>query len=95
MVRYLTDPDNQNMDSRAQDQWHRLIHPMVCGIFPDQGSNQCSLHWQVRKSRQEVLLMLLEQGLIFHDIESKACPVLLVLLAPSGNDEYKAEGHER
>ena len=36
--------------------------------------------------------MLLEQGLIFHDIESKVCPVLLVLLAPSGNDKYKAEG---
>ena len=25
---------------------HRLSCPGVCGIFPDQGSNLCLLHWQ-------------------------------------------------
>ena len=24
----------------------RLSCPLACGIFPDQGLNQCSLHWQ-------------------------------------------------
>ena len=26
---------------------HRLSHSAACGIFPDQGSIQCPLHWQV------------------------------------------------
>ena len=26
---------------------HGLSHPVTCGIFPDQGSNPCPLHWQV------------------------------------------------
>eukprot|EP00070_Physeter_catodon_P047344 XP_028354238.1 putative serine/threonine-protein phosphatase 4 regulatory subunit 1-like isoform X2 [Physeter catodon] len=39
---------------------------------------------QVRKSSQEVLLILLEQDLIFqHDIESKVCPIWLALSAPT------------
>ncbi|XP_011218430.2 serine/threonine-protein phosphatase 4 regulatory subunit 1 isoform X2 [Ailuropoda melanoleuca] len=47
---------------------------------------------QVRKSSQEVLLILLEQDLISqHDIENKVCPVLLALSAPDSDDEYKAE----
>ncbi|XP_066090901.1 serine/threonine-protein phosphatase 4 regulatory subunit 1-like isoform X1 [Saccopteryx bilineata] len=47
---------------------------------------------QVRKSGQEVLVVLLEQDLIFqHDIENKVCPILLALSAPDSNDEYKAE----
>ena len=25
---------------------HRLSCPAACGIFPDQGSNPCPLHWQ-------------------------------------------------
>ena len=25
---------------------HALSCSMACGIFPDQGSNPCSLHWQ-------------------------------------------------
>lgn len=37
--------------------------------------------------------MLLEQELIFqHETESKVCPVLPTLLAPRGDDAYKAEG---
>ncbi|XP_073649235.1 ankyrin repeat domain-containing protein 60 isoform X2 [Tursiops truncatus] len=48
--------------------------------------------WLVRKSSQEVLLILLEQDLIFqHDIENKVCPILLALSAPDGEAEYKAE----
>ncbi|XP_060040216.1 serine/threonine-protein phosphatase 4 regulatory subunit 1-like isoform X2 [Erinaceus europaeus] len=47
---------------------------------------------QVRKSSQEVLLILLEQDLIFqHDIENKVCPILLALSAPDSDEEYKAE----
>ncbi|XP_045836971.1 serine/threonine-protein phosphatase 4 regulatory subunit 1-like isoform X1 [Meles meles] len=47
---------------------------------------------QVRKSSQEVLLILLEQDLISqHDIENKVCPVLLALSAPDRDDEYKTE----
>ncbi|XP_059561186.1 putative serine/threonine-protein phosphatase 4 regulatory subunit 1-like isoform X7 [Myotis daubentonii] len=47
---------------------------------------------QVRKSSQEVLLILLEQDLIFqHDIENKVCPILLALSAPDSDDECKAE----
>ena len=36
------------LGSRAQAQslWHRAFCPGVCGIFPDQGSNRCHLHWQ-------------------------------------------------
>ena len=25
---------------------HELSHPKACGIFPDQGSNRCPLHWK-------------------------------------------------
>ncbi|XP_076969188.1 serine/threonine-protein phosphatase 4 regulatory subunit 1-like isoform X5 [Tamandua tetradactyla] len=47
---------------------------------------------QVRKSSQEVLLILLEQNLVFqHDIENKVCPILLDLSAPDSDDEYKVE----
>ncbi|XP_019492918.1 PREDICTED: serine/threonine-protein phosphatase 4 regulatory subunit 1-like isoform X1 [Hipposideros armiger] len=47
---------------------------------------------QVRKSSQEVLLILLEQDLIFqHDIENKVCPILLALSGPDSDNEYKAE----
>ncbi|XP_045152842.1 serine/threonine-protein phosphatase 4 regulatory subunit 1-like [Echinops telfairi] len=47
---------------------------------------------QVRKSSQEVLLLLLEQDLIFqHDIENKVCPILLDLTTADSDDEYKAE----
>ena len=26
---------------------HRLSFPVACGIFLDQGSNPCPLHWQM------------------------------------------------
>ena len=39
----------RHVGSRAQARgcgpWAYLTH-IVCGIFPDQGSNTCSLHWQ-------------------------------------------------
>ena len=25
---------------------HELSYPEACGVFPDQGSNLCALHWQ-------------------------------------------------
>ena len=36
------------MGSKAQAQqlWHRLSCSTACGIFPDQVSNLCPLHWQ-------------------------------------------------
>ena len=35
-------PDAQAPDAQA----HRLSCSAACGIFPDQGSNPCPLHWQ-------------------------------------------------
>ena len=32
---------------------HRLSCLEACGIFPDQGSNQCLLHWQVDSEPQD------------------------------------------
>ncbi|XP_036276091.1 serine/threonine-protein phosphatase 4 regulatory subunit 1-like isoform X3 [Pipistrellus kuhlii] len=59
--------------------------PIVVRYLTDQNN-------QVRKSSQEVLLILLEQDLIFqHDIENKVCPILLALSAPDSDDECKAE----
>lgn len=47
---------------------------------------------QVRKSSQEVLLALVEQGLISQcDIEGKVCPILLERSAPDCDDECRAE----
>ena len=36
---------------------HRLSCSVACGIFPDQGSNLCPLHWQANS------LMLGHQGI--------------------------------
>ena len=33
--------------AQAQQLWCRLSCPAACGIFRDQGSNPCLLHWQV------------------------------------------------
>lgn len=47
---------------------------------------------QVRKSSQEVLLALLEQGLISQcDIEAEVCPTLLERSVPSRDDECRKE----
>ena len=33
--------------AQAQQLWHVVLsYPSTCGIFPDQGSNPCPLHWQ-------------------------------------------------
>lgn len=56
-----------------------LLHPLPFSL-------------QVRKSSQEVLLALLEQGLISHcDIEGKVCPILLERSAPDHDDDCRAE----
>lgn len=48
--------------------------------------------FQVRKTSQAALLVLLEQGLISKaDMETKVCPVLLDLTEPSSDDDYKIE----
>lgn len=48
--------------------------------------------FQVRKTSQAALLVLLEQGLISKaDMETKVCPVLLELTEPSSDDDYKIE----
>ena len=37
----------QAPDAQAQQLWLTgLVAPRQCGIFPDQGSNPCPLHWQ-------------------------------------------------
>ncbi|XP_057637458.1 serine/threonine-protein phosphatase 4 regulatory subunit 1-like isoform X5 [Chionomys nivalis] len=47
---------------------------------------------QVRKSSQEVLLALVEQGLISQcDIEGRVCPILLERSAPDCDDECRTE----
>ena len=53
----------------AQAQWleYRLLGSTTCGIFPDQGSNPCSLHWQADSlllSYQRSPLALLEDGVL-------------------------------
>ena len=40
-------PQLQLPGSRAQVMALRLSRSRACGIFPDQGSNPCLLHWQV------------------------------------------------
>lgn len=48
--------------------------------------------WQVRKTSQAALLVLLEQELIErYDVETKVCPVLIDLTAPDSNDDVKTE----
>ena len=43
---------------------HRLSCPAACGIFPDQGSNPCPLHWQA--DRISHLLSQCVSGRAFH-----------------------------
>ena len=43
---------------------HRLSCPAACGIFPDQGSNLCPLHWQA--DRISHLLSQCVSGRAFH-----------------------------
>ncbi|KFO31329.1 Serine/threonine-protein phosphatase 4 regulatory subunit 1 [Fukomys damarensis] len=83
VVRDLADPDNQ-----------ALIQDVPPPPFPTQllGGGSATALAQVRKSSQEVLLILLEQDLIFQsDIENKVCSILLELSAPERDDKYRAE----
>ena len=44
---------------------HGLSCPKTCGIFPDQGSNWCPLHWQADSqppAHQEALLKIFEEA---------------------------------
>ena len=62
------------MEHGLQDAWasavvaHRLSCPVTCRIFPDQGSNPCSLHWQVD---------LLPLGKVLYQGSPVVCSLLL------------------
>ncbi|XP_069072654.1 serine/threonine-protein phosphatase 4 regulatory subunit 1 isoform X1 [Pleurodeles waltl] len=63
----------------------KYLLPIVVRYLADQNN-------QVRKTSQAALLVLLEQDLIErHDIETKVCPVLIDLTAPDSNDDTKTE----
>ena len=50
----------------------------------------CPFVFQVRKSSQDALLILLEQGLVFqHNTEHQLCPILPALSALDSDGEYK------
>ena len=42
----LSSCGSQALECRLSSVAHRLSCSMECGIFPDQGSNLCPLHWQ-------------------------------------------------
>ena len=44
-----------------------LAGPTACGIFPDQGSNSCPLHWQAGKSHLKHLNHLYICNNVFHN----------------------------
>lgn len=63
----------------------KYLLPIVVRYLADQNN-------QVRKTSQAALLVLLEQDLIErHDLETKVCPVLIDLTAPDSNDDTKTE----
>lgn len=66
------------------------VHHWSCSCAPTVFFN---FHlFQVRKTSQAALLVLLEQGLLSKaDMETKVCPVLLELTEPSSDDDYKIE----
>ena len=56
---------------------HGLCCPVACGIFPDQGSNLCLLHWQVDSLRNYVLeWFVMQQKLTDRQIISKFIKVV-------------------
>ena len=59
---------------------HRLRCPVACGIFPDQGSNLCLLHWQ------EDSLLLSHQGSSCHLGGGGAVGMLYVISQGSGRE---------
>lgn len=98
VVRYLTDPNNQvglvwlfcSMFS-----WHYILRHTGQVHVQSFRTFFCFKSWnlfQVRKTSQAALLVLLEQGLLSKvDMETKVCPVLLELTEPSSDDDYKIE----
>lgn len=56
--------------------------PMLCGIFPDQGSDQCAVHWQAASSpvdHQEVFLFLFSSFQIKLEQTRAPLPGMLIL----------------
>lgn len=80
--------------SRPRGRWRATggeLSPSWESISPSPVSPS-TIPLQVRKSSQEVLLALVEQGLISQcDMEGKVCPILLERSAPDCDDECRAE----
>ena len=79
---------------------HGLNCSTACGIFPDQGSNPCPLHWLVGSypldhQRRPVYPFLKEDLLlqlsVFFPSDSLLIPLTLTLCSPFAN--YSFEGH--
>lgn len=69
----------------------QLLHWPICKKIWKLFFN-IAFFFQVRKTSQAALLVLLEQGLLSKaDMETKVCPVLLELTEPSSDDDYKIE----
>ena len=47
VARGLSSCGSRALECRLSSCGTGLSCPMACGIFPDQGSNPCPLHWQV------------------------------------------------
>ena len=72
-VQWFSCCHSQALGHPAFSSWaHRLRCPVACRIFPDEGSNPCSLHWQVD---------LLPLGQVLYQgspVKSLSCKVLEV-----------------
>lgn len=94
VVRYLTDPNNQvgvKLDLFLLIFWTYILCSSLVMFMCTNSFFNFHL-FQVRKTSQAALLVLLEQGLLSKaDMETKVCPVLLELTEPSSDDDYKIE----
>ena len=65
---------------------HGLSCSVACGIFPDQGSNPCSLHWQVDSQPlchqgspgAFSLILLITLWKFYHTVGMKYCTLLYI-----------------
>lgn len=81
VVRYLTDVNNQ-------------VRLLSFHLFVFQRNNflKYSGVFQVRKTAQAALLVLLEQELVAHnDVEDQVCPLLLMLTNSDAHDDFRTE----
>ena len=64
---------------------HGLVSPAACGIFPDQGSNLCCLHWQADFPPLDHHGISHIGSLVTGDAESKLQTFLVILTELNGN----------